>query len=410
MKRGRLVFLVAMALLTGGAAEQPKYQANPSSLREAIARGEVNEVLAALEAQALEAEGKGEWREAANAYWLASGAAMRGGQLQRAISYGNKTLELAEKAKALGLQARAAVHLVSAYRAVRQYAKAREWIDKGIEIVKKMPPSMQRHGIEANLYRLSGLDFLRQRQPQKAVEYISYSLEAQEARLSALRRQSKHNAESILTAENIRIATLYSLGVAHQRAGNTEEALKAYERGLAAVKETGLRTAVEASLYSGLGELYLNQKDYPRALENLSRTLEMAEKERLESSIYFASSRIANVYLQNQKPAEAIPYYKKAIDSIESTRSLLESEDLRSSYFEDKRATYGGMILAHVRTKNAAEAFNYSERARSRAFLDILGSKVQLAKGGTILEHERALQARISVLQFESTAKMTLEF
>ncbi|MGH7769873.1 MAG: CHAT domain-containing protein, partial [Candidatus Binatia bacterium] len=73
--------------------------------------------------------------------------------------------------------------------------------------------------------------------------------------------------------------------------------------------------------------------------------------------------------------------------------------EFRSSYFDDKRATYGSMIVAHLRAKNSAEAFNYSERARSRAFLDILGSKVQLAKSGTLLEHERALQARISVLQ-----------
>ena len=57
------------------------------------------------------------------------------------------------------------------------------------------------------------------------------------------------------------------------------------------------------------------------------------------------------------------------------------------------------MIVAYLRTKNPTEAFNYSERARSRAFLDILGSKVQLSRGGTLLEHERALQGRISVLQ-----------
>ena len=49
------------------------------------------------------------------------------------------------------------------------------------------------------------------------------------------------------------------------------------------------------------------------------------------------------------------------------------------------------------------EAFNYSERARSRAFLDILGSKVQLAHG-VLLEEERALQARISVLQAKISA------
>jgi CHAT domain-containing protein len=154
-----------------------------------------------------------------------------------------------------------------------------------------------------------------------------------------------------------------------------------------------------------LGDLYLRKKDYPRAMENLEKTLVLAEKLNLPALVYLAGSRLGDLYLETQKPAVAIPHYKKAIDSVESTRSLLESEEFRSSYFEDKRAIYAGLILAHLRTKNAAEAFNYSERARSRAFLDILGSKVQLARGGTLLEHERALQARVSVLQAMMAAR-----
>jgi len=398
MNRSRLISLFAVFLLTRGVVGHSA-EFTRSSTRDAIVRGEVKEVLSALEAQASKDESNGEWVKAADAYDLASDAARNGGQLQKAITYGNKAFELAEKGKAPLLQARAIPQIVYAYRAVRQYAKAKEWIDKGLEIVKKLDPSLIRQGIEANLYRLLGLDLFRQRQPEKAVEYISHSLQIQDARLSFLKRARKPNVEFIRNAENLRIATLYSLGVAYQRARNADEAIKSYEKGIASLKETGLKSPVEVNFYEGLGELYLGQKDYPRALDNLQKALEMAEKLRLEYFIYQASSQIGNAYLQTQKPAEAIPYYKKAIESVESTRSLLESEESRSSFFEDKRATYGSMIVAYLRTKNPAEAFNYSERARSRAFLDILGSKVQLARGGTLLEHERALQARISVLQ-----------
>src|SRR5262249_20725778 len=97
--------------------------------------------------------------------------------------------------------------------------------------------------------------------------------------------------------------------------------------------------------------------------------------------------------------AEAIPYYKKAVASIESTRSLLLSEELRTSFFADKGRTYERIILAELRTENVEEAFNYNERARSRAFLDILGSKVQLGRVGALTEEERSLQARISELR-----------
>jgi CHAT domain-containing protein len=399
MKPSLPVFLIAASIIVGCATEQPRFRATGDAFREAIARGEGREALSAVEAQAAEAEGKKDWAQAANAYSLASDTARQGGQLQKAITYGNKALELAERGKAPGLEAQATLYLVRAYRNAGQFAKAREWIDRGLEIVKKLDHSPFRQGVEADLYRLLGLDFFRQREWRKAIEYISYSLQVQESRLSFFKRLPSTNAEAIRNSENLRVATLYNLGTAYQRAEDVREATQAYERGIAIIKETGLKTPTEVNLYYGLGDLYLNQKDYPRALENLSRTLEMAEQQRLENSIYQTSSRIADLHLQAQKPAEAIPYYKKAIDSIESTRSLFESEESRSAFFEDKRGIYAGLIIAYLRTKNAEEAFNYAERARSRAFLDILGSRVQLARSGSLLEEERALQARIGALQ-----------
>jgi hypothetical protein len=133
-------------------------------------------------------------------------------------------------------------------------------------------------------------------------------------------------------------------------------------------------------------------------LENLTRGLEIAERTQHAHVIQQASSEIGDLLRQTKRPSESVSYYKKAIDSIETTRSLLESEDFRSSFFENKRQTYDGIILAYLGDDKSEEAFNYNERARSRAFLDILGSKVQLAHGA-LLEEERALQARISALQ-----------
>ena len=60
---------------------------------------------------------------------------------------------------------------------------------------------------------------------------------------------------------------------------------------------------------------------------------------------------------------------------------------------------YNRMIQDLVASGRTEEAFNYSERARSRAFLDVLGTKVQLAnvKSG-LLNEEMALQERVASL------------
>lgn len=97
--------------------------------------------------------------------------------------------------------------------------------------------------------------------------------------------------------------------------------------------------------------------------------------------------------------SEAVPYYQTAIQQTEATRSLLQSQEYRQSFFGGVLGDYTNMIGVLLETGKTQDAFNYSERARSRTFLDVLGSKVQLARSGTMLEHERALQARISVLR-----------
>jgi CHAT domain-containing protein/tetratricopeptide (TPR) repeat protein len=413
MKKVLLAFLIAMFLLPGWAAGQRKYDPTHSStIIEALARGEGREVLIDLEAQGSAAEKNAAsspsprkyWVEASDAYREASRAAHFLGQHQKAISLGTKSLEMAEKAKKLGLQAGAMYRLQQAYRSIGNYAKAREWVARGIETARQIQNDEKRRYMLGTFLRESGDDFLRQGKREEAIRSTSEALELLEQHLLFLEWPSTpvpipDRAQKItMTQQNI-VYTLFRLGTAYQRADKVEEGINIYERGLDIIKKSGLKTPTEAQIYWGLGDLYLRKKDFSRARENLQKALEMAEQLRLSGFIYLASKRLGDLYVQTQKPEEAIPYYKKAIENIESTRSLLESEEFRSSYFEDKRATYAGMILALLRTKNAAEAFNYSERARARAFLDILGSKVQLARGGTLLEQERALQARISVLQ-----------
>jgi hypothetical protein len=90
-------------------------------------------------------------------------------------------------------------------------------------------------------------------------------------------------------------------------------------------------------------------------MENFTKALQMAEGRRQISDVQSASSGIGDVLLRTQREAEAIPHYKKAIDSVESARSLLESEELRTSFFENKGQIYGGIILANLATKNVEE-------------------------------------------------------
>ena len=204
------------------------------------------------------------------------------------------------------------------------------------------------------------------------------------------------------------ILELNRLGHAYRRASRLDDALQQYKRAFESIKEWGLKFPYENDLYWGMGEIYFQQKNYSVALESFQKALALAESQRRPSAIRLASARIADTLRLTGKLTEAIPYYKKAIQKIESTRSLLQATEDRQSYFAGATSPYiyliraltgGGKVRELTGDANVEEAFHYSERARSRTFLDVLGSKTQLSRVGSgLLEEERSLRERISRL------------
>src|SRR5215813_7625349 len=393
-----LSFLLVVLLISACTFEQ-KFELTPGVRRHAIGTGRIREFLTAMEAFGSEAERSDHWEDAAQAYFEATYAAEQMRQLQKAIADGTKTLEMAEKAKDPWIKANVMLPLARAYTSLGQFEKAKELLEKGLEVSKQITDGSLKGGIQARLYSQLGGEFLRQGDVQKAIEYISFSVQRWDSDVSFYKGHRYVRPEVLQTQESNLVGGLNQLGTAYILAGNAQEAIKTFERGIAITKTSRANATDEASLYHGLGQAYFLQKDFPHALENFFKALQMAEARRQTSVNESASTAMGDVFLQTQREAEAIPYYKKAVASIESTRSLLQSEELRTSFFANKGQTYDGIILAELRTENREEAFNYNERARSRAFLDILGSKVQLGRQTSLTDEERFLQGRISELR-----------
>ena len=385
VKKIFLSFYFALAFTGDCAAAQPAFEPNAVSRREAISRGQITEFLAAMEAMGREEEMKERWALASGAYSEASYTASTMDQLQKAISHGLKAMELAQKANEPRLEVIAMGWLARAYEKLGQLQTERDWLKKAIEATKKLQAAVNKEMLSGRLWRLMADSHLRTEESKKAIEYVTYSLHIFESLVGDRRLPLQVAAE----VQRQISAGLRVLGRAYLNLGNADDAIKAFQRGVAVLEANRVTSPSDTEIFLGLGRAYVVKQDYPRAMENLAKALQMAEPRRQMSYMQQASSGMGDVFLRMDRPSEALPHYKKAIDSIESTRSLLESEELRSSFFEDKGHSYGGMILAHLGTNDTEEAFNYNERARSRAFLDILGSKVQLTTRGALLAEER---------------------
>ena len=88
---------------------------------------------------------------------------------------------------------------------------------------------------------------------------------------------------------------------------------------------------------------------------------------------------------------EAIGFYRRAIEIIEQQRSTIQTEANKIGFVGDKQDLYGHIIEALVKSGDAAGAFDYSERSKSRALVDLLAARPLDADGRALPEAAAAL-------------------
>jgi len=76
---------------------------------------------------------------------------------------------------------------------------------------------------------------------------------------------------------------------------------------------------------------------------------------------------------------EAIEFYTKAVDIIEEQRSTINTEASKIGFVGDKQAVYHNLVRVLYHEKQYERAFEYVERAKSRALVDLLASKRDFA-------------------------------
>jgi CHAT domain-containing protein len=77
---------------------------------------------------------------------------------------------------------------------------------------------------------------------------------------------------------------------------------------------------------------------------------------------------------------EAISFFKRAIDVMERQRASIITEKNKIGFIGDKQAIYRDLVAALVELGRADEAFEYAERGKARALVDLLASKNSFGK------------------------------
>ena len=387
-----LIWTVALAfqfLQTATAfSQEPHFETSLISVYRAISRGEIKKALLSYETQAHQLEDLAKstehpefyWEALTRAYREASNSAHYLGNLQKAIVYGERALALAEKLQNPQLKLMTLSSLQQAFQSTRNFTKAIELTELGLQIAQGLPPnSTNRLWWDGVYYVKRAQHFRRQGQYEKAVEDYQDALDFKK---EYLKRVAEGGGRLEHRREHARISialAYWALGITYVSMGKPDRALESYQNGLEEVEQWSLEFP-QTGLYLGVGDVLHRRKDLGGALDNFQKAFHLARRQQWPALISDAARRIGDVLRDTGKSSEAIGFYQQAIQEIESVRSLLASGRNRQSYFGGGLGAYQSMIEALWEMEAHDPAFDYGERVRSRSFLDMLGTKVELTR------------------------------
>ena len=365
----------------------------------AARRGDGRRAVAFYEGAAKDFEARGMPVEAAQALIDLARIARPVGAVQQGLRSGLRAIDLLKAAPRndaiLTDQANAYLFVGALYRSAGSLGEAQRFLQEGAQLSPNFATSQRRLFWSGAFGRALGeLAFARRHYPAagqqgaEAVKQLEQFLANQSTSGFDLGRR---NAQRHL------VLALSLVGDVERRTGNTAAAMQALDRAVQTARDLGA-TELELGARNSLGYLAMSKPDIPEALRHLEEAKRLATATGNPTYQMWATNGIGRAHFREGRFAEALEAYKDAVALAEGLRGSLQDAALRSGFLEDKQEMYIGAVFSAVALRKHEEAFAFAERARSRAFLDLLGGQTVLSKGKTraLVDEEVRLRARLA--------------
>ncbi len=121
--------------------------------------------------------------------------------------------------------------------------------------------------------------------------------------------------------------------------------------------------------------------------------------------VLFERGRIAEV---EKEPGKAAEFYRQAVEVVEQQRSSISTETSKIGFVGDKQTLYARLVAVLIAQGKVAEAFDYVERSKSRALVDLLASKQDFASRSDP-NAAKTMLARLDSADLESHAAVSFD-
>ncbi|XP_015767494.1 PREDICTED: tetratricopeptide repeat protein 28-like [Acropora digitifera] len=311
---------------------------------------------------------------------------------QKAIENHQRHLKIATEIGDRAGEGIAYGNLGRAYNSLSDYRKAIEYHEKHLKIALEIggrDGEGVAYGSLGNAYQLIG-DF------KKATKYLKRLLKlareignregegkAHGSLGSALYLEGDYQGSIEHLEQFLKIAieigdragegTAYgNLGNAYQSLGDYLKATEYHETQLKIAIEIGDR-ALEGRAHGCLGNAFASLGHYGKSINYLEKQLKIAKEIGDRAGEGMAYSIIGNVYFSLEQFEVAVDNFVDAVDTLNSLRSLLKSEDTWKINFRERhQASYTALWRSLLRIGKVDEALLAAEQGRAQSLSDNL--------------------------------------
>jgi tetratricopeptide (TPR) repeat protein len=276
------------------------------------------------------------------------------GQYQKAIGYFENALKIAKEIGDRKGEGSRLGNLGNAFASLGQYQKAIGYFEDALKIAKEIGDRQGEGSLLGNL----GIAYYSLGQYQKAIGYF-------EDALKITKKIGDREGEG---------SWLGNLGIAYDSLGQYQKAIGYFEDALKIAKEIGDRKG-EGSWLGNLGIVYDSLGQYQKAIGYFEDALKIAKETGDVDNERISNLNLGIVYEDHiLKSDEAYGYYQRSIELSESMRGGLIEESHKIGFFSRIEDAYYRMVTLCHKLNKEKQAYEYTERAKSRAFLDLLAT------------------------------------
>jgi CHAT domain-containing protein len=257
-----------------------------------------------------------------------------------------------------------------------QYSQAEKFFQKSLDIFKKIG-DQRRAALTLNAM---GVYY-------RTIDQYPKALESYEQALNIFIKIGERRGKG---------TSLNNIGDFRRNQGEYSQAQKIFQQALAIFKEVGNKEGEGVAL-SNIGRVYAHQAQYPQALKFFGEALAIFKQVGDKASEARTLRYIGSAFYQSGKFAEAEKTLRDGMEVLETLRTKL-SDANKISIFETQTATYRLLQQVLIAQNKTNEALEISERGRSRAFVELLTSRLSTKNSDQIAELPVA-KPTISLLQ-----------